>query len=124
MPGAIEAKAELSVARACGFACLGIGTFMVGMMGEPKLAFKLGGQLTLLTCFILILKANLAARKPYKHTEVWLMLDQAERPRPEIAQTVISRALRFVFLRFALYSAALSVAMLTASLLLDPARAV
>lgn len=115
MPARIEAKAELSVGRACAFGGIAIGTFMIGLISEPPLAFLTGGILTLLATFILILKANLAATRPYKRTEVWLLLDKSERPVPEVAQTVISRALQEVFLRFALYSASLSAALLIAS---------
>ncbi len=67
---------------------------------------------------MLILKAMLAESRPYKRTEVWMMLDRAERPVPEIAQVVIGRALRTIFLRFACYSAALSAAMLIIALFL------
>ncbi len=115
MPHRIEAKAELSVGRACGFAGLAIGTFMIGLIGEPPLAFRIGGIMALLACFILILKANLAPQAPYKRTEVWLLLDQSERPTPAIAQQIIGRTLQLVYLRFALYSAWLSASMLVAS---------
>lgn len=116
MPRRIEAKAELSVGRACGFAGLAIGTFMIGMISEPPLALRVGGVLTLLACFVLILKASLATKVPYKRTEVWLLLDPSERPQPSIAQQVIGRTLRYVYLRFALYAAWLSVSLLVASL--------
>ena len=52
MAARIEAKAELSVGRACGFGGIGIATFMVATMTEPPLSFLTGGVLTLLTCFI------------------------------------------------------------------------
>lgn len=115
MANAIEAKAELSVARACGFGCIGIGTFMIGSIAEPADAFRTGGVMTLLTCFILLLKANLAPLKPYKRTETWLMLDKSDRPQAPVAQQVIGGVLREVFLRFALYAASLALAMLIAS---------
>lgn len=117
MPRRIEAKAELSVGRACAFGGIAIGTFMIGLITDPPLAFVTGGVLTLLASFILILKANLAVSRPYKRTEVWLLLDSSERPLPEVAQVVIGRTLQDVFLRFALYAAGLSAAMLVASVL-------
>lgn len=113
----IEAKAELSVGRACAFGGIAIGTFMVGLISEPGLAFVTGGILTLLASLILILKANLAETRPYNRTEVWLLLDQSERPMPEVAQLIIGRALQDVFLRFALYAASLSAALLVASVM-------
>jgi hypothetical protein len=117
MANVIEAKAELSVGRACAFGGIAIGTFMIGSITEPADAMRTGGVMTLLTCFILLLKANLALAKPYKRTELWLLLLPAERPLPEVAQVVIGRTLRTVFLRFALYAAALSLGLLCASLL-------
>ena len=117
MPRSIEAKAEMSVGRACGFAMIAIITFMVGTIAQPSQSLAIGGVLTLLTCFILLLKANLAPRKPYKRTEVWLLLDKAERPQPTVAQQVIGRVMQEVFLRFALRAARLSLALLSASLL-------
>lgn len=113
----IEAKAELSVGRACAFGGIAIGTFMIGSITEPADALRTGGIMTLLTCFILLLKANLALDKPYKRTELWLLLPPGARPTPEIAQAVIGRTLRTVFLRFALYAASLALALLCASVL-------
>ncbi len=115
MAARIEAKAELSVGRACGFGGIAIATFMVATMTEPPLSFLTGGVLTLLACFILILKANLAPHVPYKRTEVWLLLDKADRPRATVAQQLIGRVLREVYLRFALYAASLALALLVAS---------
>ena len=114
----IEEVAEFSVARACGFAGLAIGTAMIGMMGEPHKALQMGGLLSLLACFVLLLKANLAMRSPYKRTEAWLLLDRAERPAPAVAQRIMGTALRGVYLRFALYAATLSMALLAASIVL------
>lgn len=111
----IERLAELSVARACGFAGIGIGTFMIGMITDPPLALLFGGILVLLTSLVLILKAMLALERPYKHTELWLMLDKTDRPLPALAQRLIGRALREVYLRFAFYGAVLACALIFAS---------
>jgi hypothetical protein len=115
MPTRIEAKAELSVGRACAFGGIAIGTFMIGLINEPPLSLQVGGVMTLLGSFVLILKANLAMTRPYKRTEVWLLLDQSERPTPDVAQRIIGQTLQAVFLRFALHAAALSAALLVAS---------
>ena len=117
MTSKIEAVAELSVGRGCAFAGLAIGTFVVGMIGEPHKALQLGGVLSLLACFVLLLKANLAMRVSYKRTEAWLLLDRAERPSPAVAQRIMGTTLRTVYLRFALYAAVLALAMLSASVL-------
>jgi hypothetical protein len=110
----IEQTAHMSVARACGFAALAIATFMVGLSGDVATSLKAGGILSLVTSAILLLKAWHAAQRPYKHTEVWLMLAPQDRPNSAIAQQIISTVLRETFLYFALH-AALSAAMLLGS---------
>lgn len=105
----------MSVARGCGFAALGIFTFMIGLMGDPRLAFQTGGILTLVTCLVLLGRALRAPHRPYKRTEVWLMLDPDDRPRGDTAQQLIGVALRDVYLRFAFHAACLSAALLIAA---------
>ena len=108
----IERLAELSVARGCGFALIGIVTTMTGLSAEPALAFKAGGILTLLTCAVLLLKAFNALGRPYKRTEVWIMLPKPDRPKAEVAQQLIGRTLRMVYLVFARRAALISLALL------------
>lgn len=108
----IDQLAHASVARGCGFAMLAIATFMIGLSGEFPLALRAGGYSCLLMCFVLIGMAWRAGEKPYKRTEIWLMLDPAERPQPAIAQSIISNARREAFLDFALRSAWLALFLL------------
>ena len=115
----IEQAALVSIARGCGFAGLGIFTFMVGLSWDPALAFKAGGLATLLTCAVLIIKAHNALTKPYKHTELWIILPSNLRPGAEVAQKVIGTALREVCLLFATQAALLSAAMLFISVILS-----
>lgn len=115
----IERVAELSIARGCGFAGLGIFTFMVGLSWDPVLAFKAGGLATMLACAVLVIKAHYALSKPYKRTELWVILPPDLRPRAEVAQQVIGSVLREVCLRFATHAALLSSAMLFISLVLS-----
>ena len=115
---AIENAAEVSVARGCGFAALGIITLMVGLSDQAYLACKAGGILTLGACLILAIRGLTAKSTPYKRTEVWIMLNEAERPKAAVAQQLIGNTLHDVYLRFALRAASLAGAMLAASLLL------
>lgn len=112
----IETLAQLSVGRACGFAAIGIGTFFVGMSGDMPAAFKSAGILSLLTCLVLLLKAQWAPLWPYKRTELWLMLRPDERPEPHIAQQIIGTVMRETFLYFALHAAATAAFMLAVAL--------
>ena len=81
----IEDLATMSVGRGCGFAALGIATFVLGLAHEPGLAFRTGGLLFLLVCFTLLLRAWHARQRPYRSTELWLMLDPTERPQAAVA---------------------------------------
>lgn len=113
----VEKMALVCVGRACGFAALGIVTFMFALCMEPAVCFKAGGILTLMTCAILIVNAWQAPAKPYKRTELWLMLEPEERPRDAIAQSVIGAALERTYLMFARHAALIAMCLLALSLL-------
>jgi hypothetical protein len=115
----LDEVATVSVARACGFAGLAIACFMVGMAGYPVIAFKTGAVGLMITAAVLVLKAQLSPRKFYKHTEVWVMLEPAERPDTRFAQQLIGNALRDVFLRFARHFAYAGFACFAAAMLLQ-----
>jgi hypothetical protein len=112
MPRPIEQVAELSVARGCGFAALATALLFIGTMpaGLP-LAFTVAGMAAMLTCGFLLLKALLAARRPYQHTELWCMLKPHERPAPVVAEHLIPAVLRQTFLRFAQQAALVAAVM-------------
>lgn len=118
----IEHFANVSVARACGFAGLAISTVAIGLIGDPALAMQASGCLFLLTCAVLLVKASLAETRPYKKTEVWIMLPPRERPSAVFAQVVIGRALRLTFLYYAKLSAAFAIVLLGLSLVLRIAQ--
>lgn len=115
----IRRVAELSIARGCGFAALGIFTMMVGLSFDLALAFKAGGVSALFASAVLATKGAKAPRRSYKHTEVWVILPKEERPRPEVAQQLIGNTLREVCYRFAQQAALLSALMLATSILLE-----
>jgi hypothetical protein len=101
----IEANARISVARGCGFVALAIVCLMTGLMGAPVFALKTGGFFCLLLSVILMLRAEFAHRRSYRDTEVWLMLEEGDRPHSSMAQQVIAGVLRDAYNEFALYSA-------------------
>lgn len=114
----IETSARISVGRACGFGLLAIVCTMAGLAGTPVVALKAGGYLCLLTSVILIVKALAAPRRPYKRTEVWLMLDEGRRPPAEVAQRLIAGALVQAFYAFAIRFAQASAGLLGGAMLL------
>ncbi len=112
----INQLAHASVARACGFAMLAIATFMIGLSAEFALALRAGGYGCLLMSFVLIAMSWRADSTPYKRTELWLMLDPAERPQAAVAQAIIGMARREALLAFALRSAWLASTLLVMGL--------
>lgn len=112
----IERLAVHSVARGCGFAMIAIATTMVGLAYDPVESLQIGGVLSLLTTLVLLGKALNAERRPYRNTELWLLLQPSERPAESIAQLLVSRALRSVYLTFAYYFANGSCALIVLSI--------
>lgn len=114
----IEDLAHLSVGRGCGFAAIAILTFVVGLSDDMELALRCGGLFAMLTCLVLLLKAWNAHNRPYKSTELWLLIPKKERPTAGIAQEMISRCLRDASLYFALHAGVMAAAMLGLSVLI------
>jgi hypothetical protein len=78
---------------------------MIGMAGYPLVALKSGAVFMMLSAGVLAVKAQRSPIKPYKHTELWVLLAPEERPDPRFAQQLIGLTLRDVFLRFSGYFA-------------------
>lgn len=117
MQDPVETCAWVSIARGCGFAGLATLCGMVGISFNPALSLKLGGYCALLTSAILLLKAWRANQVRYSHTEIWVMLNEDERPPKPIAQAVITGARQRTLFLFASHSAKVALAMLVASFL-------
>jgi hypothetical protein len=113
----LRKAAFISVARGCGFGMLAIVCFMVGMSFNPRLMFQMGGILTLLMTFILVLKARNALTKDYKKTEMWLILPKDFRPPERYAQWATATVMRDAYFTFAQYTALISIAMWTMALI-------
>ncbi len=112
-----------SVARACGFATLGISCTMVGFAHDVVRAMQAGGIMVTVMTLILMWKARTAPMRPYKRTEVWIMLDPQKRPREEHAQWAFGTVLADVYLRFAHITAGFAVALWVLALLFSLLRA-
>jgi hypothetical protein len=115
---AVERAAYLSVGRACGFGALAIFCFVVGLSYDPNLAAKAGGILCLLMTAILLMRAASAPTRPYKATETWLMLENADRPSEQIAQQVIGSALRNAYFWYARSTAMVTALLVVIAMLL------
>jgi len=112
MEETIRRAAFTSVMRGCGFGMLGVVTGMMGLANELVLALRTGGLGMLLMTFVLILKAARVDQVSYKSTEVWVMLEDGQRPPDALAHRMIADARREAMLRFAYLSAIVAVVLL------------
>lgn len=97
----IENAAYVSVGRACGFAGLGVLCIVLGLSFDPVLAAKAGAILCLGIAVFLVWCGWRARERPYKKTEVWLILAKGDRPADSYAQRLVGHALREAYMRFA-----------------------
>lgn len=97
----IRNAALVSVGRACGFAGLAIFVLIFALSFEPVMAARVGALLCLGVTLFLSFCALRARRRPYKRTEVWIILPKEERPPAVVAQRVIGEVLRETYFWFA-----------------------
>jgi hypothetical protein len=97
----IRTAAEISVGRAVGFGALAVGTVVIGLVFDPVLALKTGSALTLLMAVILLLKSQEARFRPYRRTEVWLILDKQLGLPEDSAQRLVGQVLHDTYERYA-----------------------
>lgn len=97
----IRAAADVSVGRACGFAALAIGCVVLGLSGFALLALRTGAVLSMLAASILYMHALSARSRPYRRTEVWLLLGRPRGLPDPVAQRLIGEALRAALERYA-----------------------
>jgi hypothetical protein len=112
----IERAAEQSVARGVGFGALAIALVVAGLAGYPPLALRSGAGLALLMWAVLKLKALRAPGRPYKRTEVWLMLEQRPGWPAAVTQRLIGGALQRTLDRYARFVLLVAIGLWLASL--------
>lgn len=106
----VRTSAIHSVGRGCFFAALAIWCVMIGLISDPLQSLKSGAILTMIVACVLLIKAGHVTRASYKKTEVWIMLGRTIELSPAVAQRIITVTLREVYLRYALYAAAIAIA--------------
>jgi hypothetical protein len=114
----LETLAQISVARGCGFGALAVFCTMIGLSATPILALKTGAVLCLVGCLVLVFKAEHAPRRPYRRTEVWLMLEPGDRPQEQLAQRLVGQTLQRTFTGFAVYYGIAAFAMFGSAIVL------
>ena len=101
MTNPIENAAYVSVGRACGFAGLAIFCVVIGLSFDARLAALVGSKLSIALSLVLLVLAWRAPARNYKRTETWLILKPGDRPQANVAQRLIGKTLRNVYLWFA-----------------------
>ncbi len=107
----IRRRAELSVRRGCGFALMAIMTAMVGFSSEPWIAVRVGAIFVLIAAVVLFWRGWAARAHNYRHTEVWLMIEDAPALPRERLQDMIGGALADVYFGHARLAAYVALAM-------------
>jgi len=98
----IRNVAVMCIARAVSFGALAIICVMVAFAFSPPASFRTGAFLTLIMAVVLLMKAQYALYQQPRHTEVWLYLDEHNRPRDAEASRRFASVMREVYGRFAL----------------------
>src|SRR3990172_8293169 len=86
--------ADLSIRRACGFGYIAIATAVVGLYWDAALMVKAAAIGVSLMVAILLYKALEAPKRPYKRTELWLLLNKTHDFPESRVQTVLGGVLR------------------------------
>lgn len=105
----IKNAAFVSVGRASGFAGFGVFCLMFGLSFEPVLAARTGALSCLIFALILSAYAIRARTRPYRRTELWLILSRDSRPPAGVAQRIIGEILRETYFWFARQAAVISI---------------
>jgi multidrug efflux pump subunit AcrB len=86
--------ADLSIRRACGFGYLAIATAVVGLYWDVALMVKCAAIGVSLMVAILLYKSLEAPKRPYKRTELWLLLNKTHDFPESRVQEMLGGALR------------------------------
>ena len=85
----IRRLADLSIRRGCGFVLLGTACLMVGLAHDFAASAKAAALVIAMAGLVMAGKGMNAMRRPYRDTELWLLLD----PRPALGDPLMQRLL-------------------------------
>lgn len=115
----LRRAAFISIGRACGFAGLAIFCVMIGTSSNLLFAFRAGGIGMVLLTIILLIRARGALYQNHRDTEMWLILEDHQRPPEAYARWAATTVLRDAYLWFAQYAAGLSILLWVCALLIS-----
>jgi hypothetical protein len=90
----IRRCADLSIRRAIGFAYIGIAMAMMAMIEDGTATARMGAILSTFVIVVLVAKALNARARPYKRTELWIILEKHHELPEDRAQDIIGNVLR------------------------------
>ncbi|MEX2297975.1 MAG: hypothetical protein WD715_11195 [Dongiaceae bacterium] len=104
----IRSLAALSVGRACFFAGFTIWATMFALIVHPVLALRVGAALVSIVACVLLIKGRNAPERPYRETEVWLLMDRKTDLPEDRVQRAIGGVLAEIYRRYARYALAIA----------------
>jgi hypothetical protein len=112
----LEKLALFSVGRGVGYAAIIVVMVFLSLVSDPANALRSAGMMSLLISLVLLLRARGALNRPYKRTELWILLKPGERPQTAVAQQVIGTVLCGAYLYFARHTAVFAAVTLAVAL--------
>jgi hypothetical protein len=111
--------ANASIRRGCGFALIAVFTAMIGFSADPYIAVRCGAFMITLAAVILLWRGQVAPRRNFRDTEVWLMIRNTAPAMPkDRLQRLIGEALAERYFWHARIAAYLAVSMWAVALLM------
>jgi len=89
----IRRLADLSIRRGCGFVLLGTCCIMVGLAHDFAASIKSAAVVVGMAAVVMVGKGMNAQRRPYRDTELWLLLDPRPAPSDPLVQRKIGQVL-------------------------------
>jgi hypothetical protein len=111
--------ANASIRRGCGFALIAVFTAMIGFSADPYIAVRCGAFMVTVAAVILLWRGQVAPRRNFRDTEVWLMIRHTAPAMPkDRLQRLIGEALAERYFWHARIAAYLAVSMWAVALLM------
>ena len=79
-------------------------TAMTGFIAEPVVGLRIGAALVAITACVLMIKAHNAPQRPYRQTELWLLMDRHSDLPEDRIQQILGGVLADTYGRYARYA--------------------
>lgn len=89
----VRRLADLSIRRGCGFVLLGTSCIMVGLAHDFAASIQSAAVVVGMAAVVMVGKGMNARRRPYRDTELWLLLEPRPAPSDPLVQRRIGQVL-------------------------------